>query len=151
MSSRRSKQFWKRMIQTYGAQLIKFYGETPPKDWAVLVDSIDDSQLDQTMIQIRNNHVKYPPTLPEFEALVPRRSIFLEKPLPDRLADHVLKTFRLCEHQSCKPWSYFGEKVMGAGGRPEHTISGVVIPECNDCKKSSHRVLVEELQHENFN
>lgn len=149
-TSRRAKQFWKRLAQNYGARLQEQYGPTCPEDWCRVIDRTDDERLDAAMIAIRRDYLQFPPTLGQFEASIPGRRKVGEDSGPDRLAVHAVARFQLCEHQSSIPWNYFGETTdewfePWGEVRKNYITKGVVIPGCSSCQRPGHRVKLEDL------
>lgn len=119
------------------------FGTAIPDDWAAVVDRTDDERLNRAFLALRQKCPTFVPKLGEFEACIPRK-LFGEDSIPDRLAQAVLKRFNLCEHQLWQSWTYFGKNVSGAGQFYQET-AGVVVPGCDGCGRSSHRLLVEDL------
>jgi hypothetical protein len=68
-SSPRAQRLWKRLTDWYGTRLTEQYGKEPPADWCAVVDAADNEAVTRVLVDIRNQHVTYPPTFPEFEAL----------------------------------------------------------------------------------
>ena len=145
MISARHRKLWKRLVQNYGTRMTEQYGTQPPEDWCDVIDRVSDEQLDRAMVAIRRQHLKFPPTLGEFEAAIPERRIGPDASVPDLLAQGAVRAFRLCLHQLAMPWTYFGDATT-------NETHGVVIPACrNECcekfGKAGHRLKVEEVEH----
>ena len=143
--SSRAKRFWKRCIQSWGTKLTEQYGTTCPDDWCKAINRTDNERLDMAIIALRQETPIWPPTLGQLEAAIPRKQIHGGDSIPDRLAQYAVSKFRLCEHQSMRPWNYFGELVDDGSKIGFPITKGVVIQECGDCRQSSHRLLVTEL------
>ena len=149
MANVRVQKLWRRLAQTYGARLADQYGPTCPQEWCEVINRTDDERLEQALIAVRREHLQFPPTLGQFEAAIPERRRFTDS-LPDRLAQHAVAHFKLCEHQLQQPWSHFGPVIDDGGPAPRATVRGVVIPECKHkgCfkfGKPGHRVMDTEL------
>ena len=129
--STRAARTWRRLTQTYGARVVDAYGAACPPDWCAV-------------IAVRSKHLQHPPTLGEFEAAIPPRRLATDASMPERLAAHVMRTQKLCHHQSAASWSYFGRiEDDGRSGVP--VTRGVVVPSCSECGRPSRRVLAAAL------
>lgn len=137
--STRATRFWKRLAQNYGAKLAEEYGPNPPEDWCAVIDRTDDERLNKSLVAIRSQHPNWPPTLGQFEAVIPRRDVHHTESVVDRLAVKAAR-LPLCEHQLMTPWTYFGRH----DGRDVET-KGVTVPPCSTCHKPSQRLLTVDL------
>ena len=142
--SSRAARTWRRLTQTYGARVVDAYGAACPPDWCAVIDRTDDDRLDQALIAVRQKHLQHPPTLGEFEAAIPPRRLATDASMPERLVAHVMRTQRLCHHQSAASGSYFGR--IEEDGRSGGVVTrGVVVPSCSECGRPSRRVLAAGL------
>ena len=143
--SKRAGRAWDRLRQWYGARLAEQYGSLPPEDWCHLFDRTDDERLDAGLTAARHASPVHPPTLGQIEASIPKRDLGARRQsLPERLCEYAISKLGrvLCEHQIRGPWNYFGSHFR-IGEVP--SWRGVQIPECEPCKRQSHRVLVDEM------
>lgn len=150
-TSRRAQKIWKRLGTWYGARMADQYGTEPPSDWAELIDRTDDERLEIALFAVRREHVNHPPTLGQFEAAIPQKRNLGGPSVAMQLAQHVVRHLSLCQHQLMRPWSYYGpaheftSKARGGEVVKHPDVAGVVIAECKDCGRPSHRVKVEDL------
>lgn len=149
--SRRASRVWDRLGQWYGSKLADSYGPTPPEDWAVLIDRTDDERLEQALLAVRRESPVFPPTLGQIESQIPKRATGGGPSKPQQLAELMLKTHDLCEHQRARPWNYFGplrEFLMPKIDPPLYVTHpdprGVQVPACEQCGKPSYRVKLED-------
>lgn len=143
--SSRAARTWRRLTQAYGARVVDAYGAACPPDWCAVIDRTDDDRLDQALIAVRQKHLQHPPTLGEFEAAIPPRRLATDASMPERLAAHVMRTQRLCHHQSAAAWSYFGRIIEDDSRSGGFVTRGVVVPACSECDRPSWRVLAAGL------
>lgn len=139
----RTKKAWRRLVDAYGARLTDQYGVTPPQDWCDAIGRCSDRQLNAAIAGVRRASPVYAPSLGQFENCIPAAAE-IGRNLIDELAQAGAK-LPMCAHQRMRPWSYFGGQEEGEAGRVNLIPKGVVIPECEPCKRKSLRVLVSDL------
>lgn len=149
--SQRAKGVWRRLAEFYGARLADQFGAEPPPEWCKVIDRTDPERLEKGLMAVRRDHLQHPPSLPQFEACIPRRKFgTADLSVPDRLAAHARATLNLCEHQVSKPWSFFGQRTDDGSRDGAIDTRGVVIPACRggtcaNNPRPSHRVTVMDL------
>jgi len=138
-ASRRALRVWDRLTQWYGQRIAEQYGPTPPADWAAAVDQAADADVQRALTECRAKHVSFPPTLPEFEALLRGRPKHVGRrvTIQERLWDHALATLPLSPEQLNRPGTFIyagepwsggqnfevrGLRIDAAGGRPAYRI-----------------------------
>jgi hypothetical protein len=140
----RVDRLWKRLGQWYGSRFADVYGPEPSEDWRACVDEASNDDVVAVLAMIRQRHVTFPPTLPEFESLFrevrgrkkfPRAS---EASMHDRLGDFVLKHRSLTFNQ-LRGWEF--KYRIGDDGFPVTTA--LVIPADGD--KPGYRITVEDM------
>lgn len=103
--SRRAQQLWDRLSDWYGVRFADQFGDQPSPDWCRIVDGSTNEQLVAVMTLVRQRHVTFPPTLPEFCALVKesssRRTVHTTL-VQDELTDFV------CKHRQLAPEQMLG-------------------------------------------
>jgi hypothetical protein len=139
--SRRAQRTWDRLGDWYGARFADQYGDLPPQDWCSVIDRTTNDELVGAMMLVRQRHVTFPPTLPEFASLVkevrqPRRAA---PSLIEQLADFVVLHCRLTPAQLSGRWTFLYRESDVAP-----ITTGVVIPADGDTP--GHRVMVEDMQ-----
>lgn len=143
--SRRAQRLWDRLGDWYGARFADQFGDQPSQDWCTLVDNATNEELVAVLVLVRQRHVTYPPTLPEFSALV--KEVRVPRPptppVTEQLTEFVLRTKTLSAEQLQTPWTFlFQQTEVG------NVVSGVVIPANGDAP--GHRVMVEDMQLADF-
>lgn len=150
MASKRATSFWNRLMEWYGTRLAEQYGDVIPSEWALVVDRTSPDQLKRAENVLRKEHVKYPPTLGEFEATIPAKAT-AGPSTADLLAAYVLQVHKPCIHQTMRPWNYFGPMEEFQGTNRKNTVRhpriiGVVVPECSLCDRPNTRTKIDN-QH----
>jgi hypothetical protein len=146
MASRRAVKFWEKLTQWYGVRLSESYGASVPAEWAELIDRTSDERMRLALQAIRRDHVKFPPTLGEFESAIPGKNLVGGPSMVQQLSEFAVVNRGLCMHQVRGPWSYFGPEEefpsKGRGGEMiKHArVEGVVIPACGPCAREGLRV-----------
>jgi hypothetical protein len=110
--SPRAKREWQRLTEWYGTRFTEQYGDTPPDDWAEVIDRADPETLKRGLNTIRAKYAVHPPTLPQFDqAMAPVREPGTKGPsVADRLCQHVMRNYasRMTPKQIRGPWTYTG-------------------------------------------
>lgn len=89
--SRRTKRVWERFVQWYGTRVIETHGAMPSQAWDMAVNTSSDEQVAAALQAVKVQHAKYPPTFPEFEAL-------LRKAKPADGVEEMSVTIRMTEY-----------------------------------------------------
>ena len=144
-ASARARQLWDRLSDWYGVRFADQYGDEPSRDWCGIVDRTTPQEIIRVLTLIRRRHVTFPPTLPEFAALV--KEVREEQALGPRkasteelLTDFVVKHRTLTQQQMLGPaWSYLYR------GTPDGGVicTGVEIAKCD--APAGFRVMVEDM------
>lgn len=153
MASKKATQIWRRLAQWYGSKLSDQYGPTCPDEWVRVIDRANDDLLETAFQKVTRESPKFPPTLGEFEAALPRISAEDRKrpSVQERLSRHAVTHYPLCMHQLARPWSYYGpEEDFVSTNRKMETmrhprVEGAVIPSCDPCSKPTFRVRLEDI------
>lgn len=108
--SARADRFWKRLAGWYGARLAEQYGEDPPQDWCAVVDDASNETIQRALAEIKIRHTVYPPTFPEFDAIVAKlsRAAAVEPSTAERLHDYIVNNRTLTPAQLRARWEYHG-------------------------------------------
>ena len=152
MASRRAAKAWQKLAQWYGSRLADQYGASVPMEWAVAIDRTDDDRLEIAMSRVKREHVKYPPTLGEFEAAIPQKQLADAGPsMATRLCEWVVANRRLCDHQKAAPWTYLGpveefiSKHRGNEVVKHPRIAAVFVAECKACDRPAVKIREEQI------
>jgi hypothetical protein len=139
--SARAQRVWDRLGDWYGARFADQYGDLPSQDWCTVIDNTSNDDLVAVLVQVRQQHVTFPPTLPEFAALVKEvRLPRLQSPsIAEQLAEFVSKSYSLTPAQLRGPWTY----LYGSTGG-QVVVTGVVIAADGD--RPGYRVSVDDMQ-----
>lgn len=149
--SDRAKRFWGRLVGYYGAQLTDKFGASPPPDWCEVIDDASNETLRAALVEIRREHVTFPPNFPQFEAIIKR----IQRPqdtgpsVQAQLREFVLRHRRLTMNQIRQPWRDLYRGHPGYGGErsqpsPDYAVVGVEVPA--DGEHPGYRVMVEDMQ-----
>lgn len=154
--SPRALRVWDRLRQWYGARLAEQYGDAPPDDWCESVDCASDEAVRLALRGVREKHVTYPPTLPEFEALLRRGAAASARAhsadLRAQLVEHINRTRRLSDRQRAQPWNWivrwFDDPKPSDPARKGVEFLGVIVPQCprDPEQYPAHRVMLAELE-----
>lgn len=137
----RAQRVWDRLGDWYGARFADQFGDVPSQDWGTIIDHASNDDLVAVLVLVRQRHVTFPPTLPEFAALLkevrmPRvhaPSVF------EQLAEFVARTYPLTTMQLHGPWTYLYR--ADAGGQ---IVTAVIVDADGD--KPGYRVTVDDMQ-----
>jgi hypothetical protein len=113
--SDRAKRVWGKLQDWYGDKLEQF-GPFPPQDWCDVIDTMDLMLERRVLPEIRQRHTTFPPTFPEFEALVKRlKAPAIAGPsIVERLDEHVMRTRRMTFMQTRqRTWLRRGGDIVG--------------------------------------
>lgn len=141
--SNRAARLWQRLVEWYGARFTEQYGPTAPDDWAEVVDKADNETVKLVLADIRQHHVTYPPTFPEFVQLFARAKP-KNSAAPDareRLTAFVLRHRSLTVGQTRMPWNFLGQRCERG-----FSTTGVVVPA--DGNAPGYRVMLEDVAGE---
>jgi len=140
--SHRSQRVWDRLGDWYGARFADQFGDVPSPDWCTVIDNVSNDHLVAALVLIRERHVTFPPTLPEFVALVKevRMPPRVHAPsIAEQLTAYVARAYPLTPAQVRGPWTFMFQMV---GGRP--VVTAVVIDADGD--RPGYRVTVEDMR-----
>jgi hypothetical protein len=139
--SDRAQRVWDRLGDWYGARFADQYGDQPSQDWCTVIDNTSNDDLVAVLVQVRQQHVTFPPTLPEFASLVKEvRLPRIHAPsMAEQLAEFVSKSYSLTPAQLRGPWTFLYGHTGGL-----LVISGVVVAADGD--HPGYRVSVEDMQ-----
>lgn len=143
-TSRRAMRVWRRLTEWYGARIVDQYGEEPPADWRRAVDRSPDPDIQRALAECRAKHVSFPPTLPEFEALLrPRKTAASRRAtMQERLVDYVLAHRNPHPDQLAQPWTFLHGGSSYAG-TADFRVTGVVVPAAGG--HAEIRVMAEDI------
>jgi hypothetical protein len=117
------------------------YGPEPSDDWRACVDDATNDEVVKVLALIRQRHVTFPPTLPEFAAMFrdARRNGTpdQEPPMHDRLADFAIR-HRTMTFRQLQGWTFRYRDVDGA-----RVTTSLDIPADGD--NPGYRVTVEDM------
>jgi hypothetical protein len=138
--SPRAQRVWDRLGDWYGARFADQYGDLPSQDWCTVIDNSTNEDLVAVLVRVRQEHVTFPPTLPEFAALVKEVRIpRIRKPsTQEQLVAFVARTYQLSPVQICKPWTFLYRACEGGA-----VVTGVLIDA--DGERPGYRVSVEDM------
>lgn len=139
--SQRAQRVWDRLSDWYGVRFADQFGDLPSQDWCTVIDGVSNDDLVAALVLVRERHVTFPPTLPEFVALVKevRMPRARGPSVAEQLAAFVARAYPLTPAQLARPWTFQYQIV---GGRP--VVTGVVIDA--DGEKTGYRVSIEDMQ-----
>lgn len=139
--SARAQRVWDRLGDWYGARFADQFGDQPSQDWCTVIDQTSNDDLVAVLVQVRQQHVTFPPTLPEFAALVKEvRLPRMNSPsVAEQLAEYVARTYQLTPAQLCGPWTFLYRPAAG-----QQILTGVVIAADGD--RPGYRVTVDDMQ-----
>lgn len=140
-ASPRAQRVWDRLGDWYGARFADMFGDRPPQDWCALIDRVSNDELISVLTLVRERHVTFPPTLPEFASLVketraPRPAL---PSMPEKLTEYVTRNYRLTPAQQSAPWTFLYRSESG-----RHFVTAVVI--AADGESPGYRVTVDDMQ-----
>lgn len=140
--SPRAQRVWDRLGDWYGARFADMFGDQPSQDWSVLIDRVSNEDLVAVLMLVRERHVTFPPTLPEFASLVkearmPRGA--RTSSVAEQLTDFVARTYPLTPEQLRGPWTFLFRASPGG-----EVVTGVVIDA--DGAKPGYRISVEDMR-----
>lgn len=137
----RAQRVWDRLGDWYGARFADQFGDIPSQDWCTVIDQTSNDDLVAVLVRVRQHHVTFPPTLPEFAALV--KDVRLPRmhapSMVEQLAEFVARTYPLTAAQLCRPWTFL---YRSSGGEP--VITAVEIAADGDTP--GYRVTVDDMQ-----
>ena len=137
----RAQRVWDRLGDWYGARFADQYGDLPSQDWCTVIDHTSNDDLVAVLVQVRQQHVTFPPTLPEFAALV--KEVRLPRSnapsIAEQLAEFAARTYSLTPTQLRGPWTYLYRAAAG-----QLVVTGLVIAADGD--HPGYRVSVEDMQ-----
>lgn len=152
--SKRASLLWTRLTQWYGSRLAEQFGPTPTEDWCAIVDATSDEVMRLALSEIRTKHPTYPPTLPEFDALVAKCKVPTQTSygatIQEQLCDFVLRNRAMTWTQTRMPWKYIGRTFEGRNLKGEMVahhgveIVGVIVPADGD--HPGYRVMIADMQ-----
>lgn len=64
----RADRLWARLGEIYGSSLVQSYGETPPRTWVQLVESLSDEQIVRALRDCAYDQSRFPPSTGQFRA-----------------------------------------------------------------------------------
>lgn len=139
--SGRAQRVWDRLGDWYGARFADQYGDLPSQDWCTVIDNTSNEDLVAVLVLVRQHHVTFPPTLPEFAALVKEvRVPRINAPsVAEQLAAFVSRSYSLTPTQLRGPWTFLYGTVGG-----QLVTTGVVVAADGD--HPGYRVTVEDMQ-----
>lgn len=139
--SARAQRVWDRLGDWYGARFADQFGDIPSQDWCSIIDRVSNDDLVAVLMRVREEHVSFPPTLPEFAALVKELRVpRVRKPsTQEQLATFVSRNYQLTPAQMSRPWTFLYKACPGGA-----VITGVVIDA--DGERPGYRVSVEDMQ-----
>lgn len=144
MTNNRVRHWWKRLNQSWNMRLVEKFGSNPPEDWSDLIARCDDSRMEQALFKLQAETPVHPPTLGQLRAAIPQRHGNVAS-APERLAEHVMQVKSLCEHQSSKPWTYFGERGEDGSSHGWISTKGVKVPKCDECNRTGVTVYIADV------
>lgn len=65
-----ARKAWKRFNEYYGARFSEQQGFSPSESWCELIDDSDRVDVEAALVNCRTAYLQFPPTLPQFEALI---------------------------------------------------------------------------------
>jgi hypothetical protein len=68
--STRARRMWMQFLQFYGTRFSEQFGPKATEAWCEIIDGASDEDLKAAIIACRNQYLQFPPSLPQFEALV---------------------------------------------------------------------------------
>lgn len=139
--SARAQRVWDRLGDWYGARFADQFGDQPSQDWSTVIDNTSNDDLVAVLVLVRQQHVTFPPTLPEFAALVKEvRAPRINAPsVAEQLAAFVSRSYALTPAQLRGPWTF----LYGSTGG-QLIVTGVVI--ASDGDHPGYRVSVDDMQ-----
>jgi hypothetical protein len=140
-SNARSNRVWKKLGEWYGSRFGDVYGPEPPDDWRACVDEASNDEVVAVLALIRQRHVTFPPTLPEFQALFREarnaRGGNTEPAMHDRLADFAVRR-RTLTFSQMRNWTFLYREQDGA-----QVTTALVIPADRD--RPGYRIAVDDM------
>lgn len=139
--SARAQRVWDRLGDWYGVRFADQYGDLPSQDWCTVIDNSTNEDLVAVLVRVRQEHVTFPPTLPEFAALVKevRTPRFNVPSVAERLSEFVARRYALTPAQLCRPWTFVYRAAEG-----QAVVTGLIIDADGD--HAGYRVSVEDMQ-----
>lgn len=139
--SPRAQRVWDRLGDWYGARFADQFGDRPSQDWSTVIDNVSNDDLVAVLVLVRQRHVTFPPTLPEFTALVKEvRTPRLHTPsMCEQLAEFIARTYPLTPTQLRGPWTFLYRPDAG-----RQIVTGVIVDADGD--KPGYRVTVDDMQ-----
>lgn len=140
-ASVRAQRVWDRLGDWYGARFADQFGDVPSQDWGTVIDNVSNDDLVAALVLVRQRHVTFPPTLPEFAALA--KEVRLPRvhgpSVLEQLAEFVTRSYTLTPAQLRGPWTYlFRSDASGP------IVTAVVVDADGD--KPGYRVTVDDMQ-----
>jgi hypothetical protein len=137
----RAQRVWDRLGDWYGARFADQYGDLPSQDWCTVIDNTSNDDLVAVLVLVRQQHVTFPPTLPEFAALVKEvRTPRINAPsVAEQLAEFVSKSYSLTPAQLRGPWTF----LYGSTGG-QLIVTGVVVAADGD--QPGYRVSIDDMR-----
>jgi hypothetical protein len=139
--SLRAQRVWDRLGDWYGARFADQFGDQPSQDWCTVIDQTSNDDLVAVLVQVRQQHVTFPPTLPEFAALVKQARVprMYATSVAEQLTDFVVRRYQLTPAQLRGPWTYLYRSAAG-----QAVVTAVVV--AADGEQPGYRVSVEDMQ-----
>lgn len=139
--SARAQRVWDRLSDWYGVRFADQYGDLPSQDWCTVIDNSTNDELVAVLVRVRQEHVTFPPTLPEFAALVKqvRTPRFNVPSVAERLTAFVARTYDLTPAQLRGPWTFMYRIAAG-----QLVVTGLIVDA--DGERPGYRVSVEDMQ-----
>jgi hypothetical protein len=139
--SARAQSLWDRLGDWYGVRFADQFGDVPPPDWCALIDKSASTELVQVMVLLRQRHVTFPPTLPEFAALVKEvRKPVERKSVTAALTEFIVRHRRLAPEQMLGMYWTFRYREAPDGSQVVTALEVAAVG-----GNSGYRVTVEDM------
>lgn len=155
--SDRGARLWTRLTEWYGKRWTELYGETCNREWDALIKGATNEAIKLALSECRSKHTSFPPTLPDFQALVDMSSKPASKAGPsnaEKLRDYVVCNKPLTMWQISRPWTYIGEAYDSPDANAKMSlgqgvnITGVVVPA--DGNHVGYRVMLADMTEDRY-
>lgn len=68
--SARAERIWKQLVQFYGMRFADQFGSRAAPEWCAIIDAAEPDDLKAAIVETRRAYLQFPPSLPQFEALI---------------------------------------------------------------------------------
>lgn len=161
--SRRSMEVWKKLIEWYGIRVVESYGAKPNSSWDMAINSATNEQVVLALQSVRLQHGAFPPTFPQFEALLVKArpaSQVSNYSLPTQVTEklirkHSLGLLHLSPRQLKGPWRWEVTWQDGQDKEGRHQakweprFTKLVIDADDDAPE--YRINIQDLLQETYN